>query len=132
MEPFVGAFRLLSVALSWLLVSGGCSKALVHDDVKYAQTGAHCSGSESVDDSSLAVLPIPVVAFFVPHWNLHDIKADDYLKRCGDETNQPPCRSESPRLHPGRADPDHQSRHLAVVSGERVVGSGFENVMRQA
>jgi hypothetical protein len=86
MEPFVGAFRLLSVALSWLLVSGGCSKALVHDDVKYAQTGAHCSGSESVDDSSLAVLPIPVVAFFVPHWNLHDIKADDYLRRCGEPT----------------------------------------------
>jgi hypothetical protein len=86
MEPFVGAFRLLSVALSWLLVLGGCSKALVHDDVKYAQTGAHCSGSESVDDSSLAVLPIPVVAFFVPHWNLHDIKADDYLRRCGEPT----------------------------------------------
>jgi hypothetical protein len=86
MEPFVGAFRLLSVALSWLLMLGGCSKALVHDDVKYAQTGAHCSGSESVDDSSLAVLPIPVVAFFVPHWNLHDIKADDYLRRCGEPT----------------------------------------------
>jgi hypothetical protein len=59
---------------------------LIHDDVKYAKTGAHCSGTEGVDDSSLAVLPIPVVAFFVPHGNLHDIKADDYLKRCGDPT----------------------------------------------
>jgi hypothetical protein len=52
--------------------------------VKQAQTGTHCSGSEAVDDSSIAVLPIPFVAFFVPHANLHDIKADDYLKRCGD------------------------------------------------
>jgi hypothetical protein len=64
----------------------GCTKALVHDDVKYAQTGTHCSGSESVDDSSLAVLPVPLVAFFVPHADLHDIKADDYLRRCGDPT----------------------------------------------
>jgi hypothetical protein len=39
-----------------------------------------------VNDSSLAVLPIPVVAFFVPHFDLHEIKADDYLKRCGDST----------------------------------------------
>lgn len=78
--------RLLSALLSSLLILSGCTKALIHDDVKYAQTGAHCSGSEGVDDSSLAVLPIPVVAFFVPHWNLHDIKADDYLKRCGDPT----------------------------------------------
>jgi hypothetical protein len=77
-------FQLLSVPLSLLLVLSGCTKALIHDDVKYAKTGAHCSGSEGADDSSLAVLPIPVVAFFVPHWNLHDIKADDYLKRCGD------------------------------------------------
>jgi hypothetical protein len=79
-------FRLLSVPLSLLLVLSGCTKALIHDDVKYAKTGANCSGTEGVDDSSLAVLPIPVVAFFVPHWNLHDIKADDYLKRCGDPT----------------------------------------------
>ena len=79
-------FRILSVPLSLLLALNGCTKALIHDDVKHAQTGAHCSGSERVDDSSLAVLPIPVVAFFVPHWNLHDIKADEYLKRCGDPT----------------------------------------------
>jgi hypothetical protein len=76
--------RSLSVFLSALLMLSGCTKALIHDDVKYPHSGAHCSGSEGVDDSSLAVLPIPVVAFFVPHWNLHDIKADDYLKRCGD------------------------------------------------
>ena len=68
------------------LLLTGCVKDLVKDDVKYAQTGAHCSGSEGVDDSAIAVLPVPVVAFIVPHVNLHDIKADDYLKRCGDST----------------------------------------------
>jgi hypothetical protein len=34
----------------------------------------------------LAVLPIPVVAFLMPHTDLNDIKADDYLKRCGDSS----------------------------------------------
>lgn len=82
----IGLIRLLSIPLLLVLVLTGCTKALIHDDVKHAQTGSHCSGSEGVDDSFLAVLPIPVVAFFVPHWNLHDIKADDYLKRCGDPT----------------------------------------------
>ena len=68
------------------LLLAGCTSTLVRDDVKYAQTGAHCSGSEGVDDSSIAVLPIPIVAFVVPHASLHDVKADDYLKRCGDPT----------------------------------------------
>jgi hypothetical protein len=80
---FRGIFSLI---LSSTVILSGCTKALIHDDVTYAQTGTRCSGSEGVDDSSLAVLPIPIVAFFVPHWNLHDIKADDYLKRCGDPT----------------------------------------------
>jgi hypothetical protein len=75
---------IVSLLLTSSLILAGCTKALVHDEVKYPHTGAHCSGSEGVDHSSLAVLPIPVVAFFVPHWNLHDIKADDYLRRCGD------------------------------------------------
>jgi hypothetical protein len=76
----------LAILASASLVFAGCTTALVHDDVKYPQTGAHCSGSQSVDDSSIAVLPVPVVAFIVPHVNLHEIKADDYLKRCGDPT----------------------------------------------
>jgi hypothetical protein len=75
-----GPFLLLAT----LLTLAGCTTDPIRDDVKQAQTGTHCSGSEAVDDSSIAVLPIPFVAFFVPHANLHDIKADDYLKRCGD------------------------------------------------
>ncbi|MBX3335598.1 MAG: hypothetical protein KF876_15825 [Nitrospira sp.] len=76
----------VAILASASFVLGGCTTALVHDDVKYPKTEAHCSGSQSVDDSSIAVLPVPVVAFVVPHANLHDIKADDYLKRCGDPT----------------------------------------------
>lgn len=46
---------------------------------------AHCSGAEGVDDSSIAVLPVPVVAFFVPHADLHEIKPEEYLNRCGSQ-----------------------------------------------
>ena len=79
-----GARTCLSILLSTLLLLAGCITDLVRDDVKQAHTGTHCSGSEGVDDSAMAVLPVPLVAFFVPHVNLDDIKADDYLKRCGD------------------------------------------------
>ncbi|MBI3356367.1 MAG: hypothetical protein HY038_06305 [Nitrospirae bacterium] len=79
-----GVRGFLSILMTASLLLAGCTRDLVRDDVKYAQTGAHCSGSEGVDNSSIAVLPVPLVAFFVPHANLHDIKADDYLKRCGD------------------------------------------------
>jgi hypothetical protein len=73
--------------LAAVLILAGCSQALIKDDTRRDSTGAdHCSGSEWTDDSSLAVLPIPVVAFFMPHTDLSDIKADDYLKRCGDTT----------------------------------------------
>jgi hypothetical protein len=68
------------------LLMAGCVKDLVRDDVKLPQTGAHCSGSEGVDDSAIAVLPVPIVAFFVPHVNFRDIKGDDYLRRCGEST----------------------------------------------
>ena len=64
----------------------GCVKDLVRDNVTSAKTGTHCSGSEGIDDSSIAVLPVPIVAFFVPHFDLHEIKADQYLRRCGDST----------------------------------------------
>ncbi len=79
--------KLSLLALSAILVVPGCSQTLVKDDTRLASDGtSHCSGSEWVDDSTLAVLPIPVVAFFMPHTDLNDIKADDYLKRCGDSS----------------------------------------------
>jgi hypothetical protein len=65
----------------------GCSQQLVKDYTQHDDSEtAHCSGSEWTDDSTLAILPIPVVAFLMPHTDLNTIKADDYLKRCGDST----------------------------------------------
>lgn len=75
------------ILLACVLILSGCSTSLVKDDTLQSREGsAHCSGSEWVDDSTLSVLPIPVVAFLMPHTDLNDIKADDYLKRCGDST----------------------------------------------
>lgn len=74
--------------LAIAVLASGCATTLVADEAKVADDNlAHCSGSESVDDSSVAVLPIPVVAFFTPHADLNDIKADDYLKKCGDSSH---------------------------------------------
>jgi len=84
MKHFKLGSKACLLSLSAVLILTGCSEALVKDDTHYADAGAgHCSGSEWADDSTLAVLPIPVVAFFMPHTDLNEIKADDYLKRCG-------------------------------------------------
>jgi len=76
-----------AVILSGVLLLSGCTSTLVRDDVKRT-TGldGHCAGSEWVDDSSLAVLPVPVVAFFVPHFDLHKVSSEPYLNRCGAST----------------------------------------------
>ena len=59
--------------LAIAILASGCATTLVADEAKVADDNlAHCSGSESVDDSSVAVLPIPVVAFFTPHVDLND------------------------------------------------------------
>jgi hypothetical protein len=39
-----------------------------------------------VDDSSIAVLPVPIVAFIVPHFDLHKVSSEPYLNRCGAST----------------------------------------------
>lgn len=76
-----------AVILSGVLLLSGCTSTLVRDDVKRtAGLDGHCAGSEWVDDSSLAVLPVPVVAFFVPHFDLHKVSSEPYLNRCGSST----------------------------------------------
>jgi uncharacterized protein YceK len=80
-------FKLSLLALAAVLILSGCTHVLVKDNTHSDNDGtAHCSGAEWTDDSTLAVLPIPVVAFLMPHTDLNEIKADDYLKRCGDTT----------------------------------------------
>src|SRR2546428_57161 len=78
--------RLAQGVLALVFLLTGCT-TLVNDPVRQGSAvEAHCSGTEWADNSSVAVLPIPVVAFFVPHVDIHDIKSDDLLKRCGEPT----------------------------------------------
>jgi len=44
---------------------------------------SHCSGSEWMDNSMIAVVPVPIAAFAMPTQELNEIKADDVLRRCG-------------------------------------------------
>jgi hypothetical protein len=65
----------------------GCVDTIVHDDPSVpTNVVSHCEGTENVDASSVSVVPIPVVAFFVPHTDLHNLKPEDYLNRCGPPT----------------------------------------------
>jgi len=76
-------FLLLMVAT--VVILAGCTKTLVKDPVlSQPLSTAHCADGEWTDDSSVAVLPVPVVAFFVPHADVHEIRADQYLQRCGE------------------------------------------------
>lgn len=76
-----------ALILSLTLLLSGCTSTLVRDDVKRtAGLDGHCSGSEWADNSSLAVLPVPVVAFIVPHFDLHKVSGEPYLNRCGAST----------------------------------------------
>lgn len=66
-------------------VLAACTSTLVEDPKHQVSADvAHCEGSEVVNDSSVAVLPVPIVAFFVPHADTNEIKAQEYLNRCGE------------------------------------------------
>lgn len=85
MERPSRALRRLSLGVACACFLSGCSTMLIRDDVKRTTIAeAHCSGGEWVDDSSIAVLPVPVVAFFAPHVDLNRIKGAEYLNRCGE------------------------------------------------
>lgn len=73
--------------ISAALLLSGCTSMLVRDDVKRtAGVEGHCHGSEWVDDSSIAVLPAPIVAFITPQVDLHHVASEPYLNRCGAST----------------------------------------------
>jgi hypothetical protein len=85
MQTFRSKMSLFVMTASILL--SGCVSTLVHDDVKRtAGIDGHCSGSQWVDDSSIAVLPVPIVAFVTPHFDLHQVSSEPYLNRCGAST----------------------------------------------
>lgn len=75
------------VVLSAALLLSGCTSTLVHDDVKRtAGLQGHCAGSEWTDHSSIAVLPVPLVAFLMPHVDVHHLSSEPYMSRCGAST----------------------------------------------
>lgn len=85
MQPFRS--KVITYLLSATLLLSGCTSTLVRDDVKrMAGVEGHCSGSEWVDDSSIAVLPVPIVAFVTPHIDLRNVSSEPYLNRCGAST----------------------------------------------
>jgi hypothetical protein len=85
MQVFRSKMSMFVMTASMLL--SGCVSTLVHDDVKRtAGLEGHCSGSQWVDDSSIAILPVPIVAFITPHFDLHQVSSEPYLNRCGAST----------------------------------------------
>jgi hypothetical protein len=82
-----GLFQSTALIFASVFFLSGCTSTLVRDDVKRtAGLEGHCSGGEWTDDSSLAVLPVPVGAFFVLHFDLHKVSSEPYLNRCGAST----------------------------------------------
>ena len=75
------------ISFAAAVMLAGCSYSLVHDNpIPASNVVAHCEGSENIDDSSIAVFPIPAAAFVSPHTELHPIEPEDYLNRCGPPT----------------------------------------------
>jgi hypothetical protein len=71
-----------------LLLLTGCTalttNVLVDDSGRpRSAVVAHCAGSEWMDNSMIAVVPIPIVAFASPTQEINEIKAGDVLARCG-------------------------------------------------
>jgi hypothetical protein len=80
--------RTILATLGCAILAGtlGCGpKRLVHDDIERSATipEARCRGAEWTDESSIAAIPIPVVAFLSPQVDLHEVVPEDYLRRCG-------------------------------------------------
>lgn len=72
-----------ALALLWVVTSG-CS-ALV-SDAKVTPPPAqarHCQGSEMNTSTHIAMLPVPLVAFFVPRITANAPDSAKYLAKCG-------------------------------------------------
>ncbi len=85
MQVFHSKVNVSLLAATMLL--SGCASTLVHDDVKRTSgLNGHCAGSEWTDNSSIALLPVPIVALLTPHVDLHHLSSEPYVSRCGAST----------------------------------------------
>lgn len=74
----------LAGALAGLLFVEAACATLVQDTRVTPPTQArHCEGSESVTSTHTAVLPIPLVAFFVPRVTANAPDSSALLNKCG-------------------------------------------------
>ncbi len=83
-----GAGRATMALAAAALTLAGCTAltkdVLVRDAGRPASTVvSHCSGSEWMDNSMIAVVPVPIVAFASPTQEVNEITTDDVLRRCG-------------------------------------------------
>jgi hypothetical protein len=74
-----------------MLMLSGCTaltrQVLVDEKGQMAPAGtrtvSHCAGSEWQDNSTMAVVPIPIIGFGMPTQEINEIKSDDVLAKCG-------------------------------------------------
>ena len=73
-----------TVSVVGMVILSGCTTVLVEDEVKPVPTqSAYCEGSEWSDDSSVSMVPVPIVAFLFPHTDMYAIEPKYYLRQCG-------------------------------------------------
>ena len=73
--------------LSGAILLGGCSTIMVQDPIQpVPMNSAYCEGTQWSDDSSVSMVPVPIVAFLFPHTDQYVIKPEDYLQQCAPST----------------------------------------------
>lgn len=87
----VGRFQYLKpldlILLIGTLLLSGCSSTLVKDPVQpVPMASAFCEGSEWSNDSTASIVPVPIFAFFFPHYNMYEINPEEYLRLCAPST----------------------------------------------
>ncbi len=66
-----------------ILVEAGCAAMVQDSRVSPPAQAKHCEGSEVITSTSMAALPIPLVAFFTPHVTLNSPDSSAILAKCG-------------------------------------------------
>lgn len=66
-----------------VLLQAGCATLVEDAKVDPPAQARHCEGSESVTTTHTAVLPIPIVAFFVPRVTGNAPDSSEVLANCG-------------------------------------------------
>ncbi len=84
MTPRTRSPWLVGPLAALVLLQTGCA-TLVQDSPRVTppSQAKHCDGSETITSTSMAVLPIPLVAFFTPHVTLNSPDSSAILAKCG-------------------------------------------------